>query len=66
MPVFSVVRYNVMPFSDLCDKVYKRTLVKMKAYVAVQRQLLILIYTLRKKGEKFDSQMVPLLLFQNT
>lgn len=67
MPAFSVVRYNIRPFSDLYDRVYKRTLVKMKAYVAVQRKLLILIYTLWKKGEKFDPQTEPpLLCFQNT
>jgi transposase len=71
MPAFSVVRYKVKPFSDLYDRVYRRTLVKMKAYVVVQRKLLILIYTLWKRGEKFDPDKHPemgirLLSFQNT
>lgn len=31
-----------------------RTRIKMKGYVAVQRKLLILAYTLLKKNESFD------------
>ncbi|WP_315814532.1 transposase [Paraflavitalea speifideaquila] len=59
MPAFSVVRYNIKPFTDLYVRVYMRTLVKMKAYVAVQRKLLILIYTIWKKGESFNQDMHP-------
>jgi transposase len=54
MPAFSVVKYKINPFVNLYERVYERTLIKMKAYVAVQRKLLILIYTLWKKGEKFN------------
>lgn len=38
----------------LYERVLKRTGIKMKANVAVQRKLLILIYTLFKKNEGFD------------
>lgn len=57
MPAFNVVKYNVAPFVNLYDRVYKRTMIKMKAYVAVQRKLLILIYTLWKKNEQFRPEM---------
>lgn len=54
LPAFSVVRYNQKPFSDLYDRVYERSRLKMKAYVAVQRKLLILVYTLWKRNEEYD------------
>jgi transposase len=57
MPAFSVVKYNIDPFADLYERVYNRTMIKMKAYVAVQRKLLILIYTLWKKNEKYNPEM---------
>ena len=59
MPAFSVVKYNVGPFINLYNRVYQRTMIKMKAYVAVQRKLLILIYTLWKKQEKFKPELYP-------
>jgi len=54
MPAFNVVKYNVTPFIQLYERVYHRTIIKMKAYVAVQRKLLIIIFVLWKKGEAFD------------
>jgi transposase len=57
MPAFSVVKYNIAPFANLYNRVYSRTIIKMKAYVAVQRKLLILIYTLWKKNEKFNPNL---------
>jgi transposase len=59
MPAFSVVKLKVAPFTDLYNRIYSRTLIKMKAYVAVQRKLLILIYTLWRKNEKFTPEMHP-------
>ena len=53
-PALNVVRYEVKIFSDLYARVYERTGVKMKGYVAVQRKLLCMIYTLWKKNEAFD------------
>jgi len=53
MPAFCVVKLQVYPFLELYERVYDRTRTKMKAYTAVQRKLLILIYTLWKKNEPF-------------
>ncbi|MDQ3842488.1 MAG: hypothetical protein M3342_00525, partial [Bacteroidota bacterium] len=44
------------PFSDLFKRVYEKSHIKMKAYVAVQKKLLALIYTLWKKEEAFNEQ----------
>ncbi len=57
MPAFNVVKYHVVPFADLYERVYNRRMIKMKAYVAVQRKLFILIYTLWKKNEKLIPEM---------
>jgi transposase len=59
MPAFSVVKYRTGNFGDLYDRVYNRTMIKMKAYVAVQRKLLILIYTLWKRDETFRTGIHP-------
>jgi transposase len=59
LPAFSVVKYRTGSFGDLYDRVYSRTMVKMKAYVAVQRKLLILIYTLWKRNESFRTDIHP-------
>jgi len=53
-PALNVVRWNNDIFVNLYDRVYDRTKIKMKGYVAVQRKLLCLIYTLWKKDEVFD------------
>jgi len=53
-PALNVVRWNVPGFVDLHDRVFDRTKIPMKAYVAVQRKLLCMIYTLWKKEEAFD------------
>jgi transposase len=54
MPAFNVVSYGEPVFCNLYNRVFNRTQMKMKAYVAVQRELLCLIYTLWKKNEKYD------------
>jgi transposase len=54
MPAFNVVAYGEPVFVNLYERVYERTNVKMKGYVAVQRELLCLIYALWKKNEKYD------------
>jgi transposase len=53
MPALNMVRYQNKYFTDLYNRVFSRTNIKMKAYVAVQRKLLILIYTLWKKNEDY-------------
>ena len=52
-PALSAVKYHE-EFSNLYNRVYDRTKIKMKGYVAVQRKLLVLIYTLYKKNEAYD------------
>ena len=53
LPAFNVVRYNLKPFENLYQRVFERTGIKMKAYVAVQRKLLAIIYVLWKKEELY-------------
>ena len=53
-PAFNVVTYDQGTFKKLYERVYARTGEKMKAYVAVQRQLLCLLYTLHKRNTPFD------------
>jgi transposase len=54
MAAFNMVTHQVKVFKDLYERVYERTNLKMKAYVAVQRKLLIMIYALWKKDTAFD------------
>lgn len=54
LPALNVVRYGQKPFVQLYERVYERTKIKMKGYVAVQKKLLVLIYTLWKKTEKYQ------------
>jgi transposase len=55
-PALNVVRYRIEPFAGFYERVYERTRIKMKGYVAVQRKLLCLIYALWKKDEAFDPE----------
>lgn len=59
MPSLNVVTYKVKPFVDLYERVYPKTNLKMKGYVAVQRKLLVMLYTLYRKNEKFDPEYNP-------
>ena len=56
MPAFNVVRYEQGAFKALYDRIYARTGNKMQAYVAVQRKLLVLVYSLWKKNCEFDPE----------
>ena len=56
MSSLGVVRYDQKPFVDLYNRVNDKTAVKMKGYVAVQKKLLIFIYTLWKKNEAYNPQ----------
>ena len=53
---FNVVRYKVATFNEQYDRIYDRTRIKMKGYVAVQRKLLCLIYALWKSHSQFNPQ----------
>jgi transposase len=52
MPAFNVVKHEE-EFKVFYNRVYANTNIKMKAYVAVQRKLLSLIYTLWKKNADY-------------
>lgn len=55
MPSLSLIRSKVAPFYNLYVRLLVRNGgIKKKALVAVQRKLLVLIYTLWKKNEAFD------------
>jgi transposase len=53
-PSLNVVRYQQGNFHLLYERIYKKSGIKMKGYVAVQRKLLALIYTLWKRSTAFD------------
>jgi transposase len=48
MPALNVVRFKETPFQRLQQRIYEKTKIKMKGYVAVQKKLLIVMYTLWK------------------
>jgi transposase len=54
MPALCAVRDDQPQFKKLFERVYDRTRIKMKGYVAVQKKLLIMAYYLWKKNEKYD------------
>ena len=56
LPSLNMVRYQVKPFMALYERIYAKTGLKMKAYTAIQKKLLILIYTLWKKNEAYNPQ----------
>lgn len=56
MPAFNVVRYKQAPFSDLYARLMGRGKKKMQAYVAVQKKLLVMMYTLWSKDETYQPQ----------
>ena len=54
MPALGIKKFNGdSVLTNLWDRVYERTKKKMKAYVAVQRKLLVLIYTLWKNDVEY-------------
>ena len=56
MPAFQMVRYELPVFVELYTRLIERGKKKMQAYVALQKKLLVLIYTLWKKNEKYDEK----------
>lgn len=53
MPAFNVVRHNVGGFKAFFERIIAKHHLKMKGYVAVQRKLLALMYTLWKNNMKY-------------
>lgn len=54
MPALNMMTYQVGSMPALYKRTFDKHGIKMKSYVAIQKKLLILIYTLWKKNEKFD------------
>lgn len=54
LPAFTAVKGENNLFKDLLDRIFERTKIKMKGYVAVQKKLLCLIFTLWKKDVEYD------------
>ena len=54
LPALCVVRYQEPALKALYERVYQRSGIKMKGYVAVQKKLLCLIYALWKKDQPYD------------
>lgn len=54
MPAFNVVRFKQPPFVNLYERVFGTTKMKMKAYVAVQKKILVMVYTLWKKDQAYQ------------
>lgn len=56
MPSLVAVRDDQPQFKKLYERVYERTKIKMKGYVAVQRKLLEMMYYLWKNNTVYDPQ----------
>lgn len=65
MPALNVVKYEPL-FKTFYERVYEKTGIKMKGYVAVQRKLLSMVYTLWKKNEAFDPLFISPLSIKKT
>ena len=65
MPSLIAVRCNEPAFKNLYTRVFERTKCKMKGYVAVQKKLLELIYTLWRKNSAYDSTINALMASDN-
>ena len=59
-PALVAVKYN-KPLTNLYSRIMDKQDIKMKGYVAVQRKLLILIYTLWKRNEPFKRDHIKFL-----
>jgi transposase len=58
MPAFSVITYEIKPFSDLFNRTFENHKIKMKSYVAVQKKLLVIMYSLWKKEVSFTDNFI--------
>ena len=53
-PAINLVTYNVKPFASKYERIFERTRIKMKGYTALQKDLLLMLFTLWKNDQKFD------------
>ena len=54
MAALNVVRFNESVFVQFYNRIYNRSKIKMKGYVAVQKKLLCLIYALWKSDSVYQ------------
>ena len=54
LPAFNAVRYELPVFKELYERLLAKGKTKMQAYVALQKKLLVLVYTLWRKDENYD------------
>ena len=54
LPAFNAVRFGEPACEALFERVFEKTQIKMKAYVAVQKKLLTLCFAIWKNGAKYD------------
>lgn len=57
-PAINVVGCGVKPFADKYERIFERTKVKMKGYTAIQKDLLMMLFTLWKYDKTFDPYYV--------
>ncbi|WPR72632.1 IS110 family transposase [Flavobacterium sp. NG2] len=55
MPSLIVITCKEKPFLDLYNRTFEKHAIKMKSYVAVQKKLLVMVYHLWKKNERYDT-----------
>jgi len=53
-PAINLATYNVKPFVNKYERIFERSRIKMKGYTALQKDLLLMLFTLWKKDQKFD------------
>ena len=53
-PAINLVTYKMKPFADKYARIFERAKVKMKGYTAIQKDLLMMIFTLWKYDKKYD------------
>lgn len=66
MPAFSAVKHKEPVCMDLFERTLERHGIKMKSYVAVQKKLLLLIYSLYTKDVEYNPQHYKMLQKGNT
>jgi transposase len=57
-PAFTAVSHKCKPFWDLYNRTLEKHKIKMKSYVAVQKKLLVIVYTIWKKNVRFTEEYI--------
>ena len=55
MPALNMIRFKQTPFVNLYERIYGRTKIKMKGYVAVQKKILVVTYALWKNDQPYQN-----------